>query len=81
MGGGRGAEMTALTGNAKVTRETLASYRGRPLCVTVNAHEVVIREKGRRFSASVPIVAVYDLGFKILARQRAAEKAQKRGRK
>lgn len=73
--------MTALTGNAKVVRETRASYRGRPLIVTVNSHEVVIREKGRRFATAIPIVAVYDLGFKILARERRAEKAAKRGRK
>ena len=71
--------MTVLSGNAQVTRETRAAYRGRPLCVTVNSHEVVLREKGKRLRVSVPIVAVYDLGFKILAREKAREK--KEGRK
>ena len=69
--------MTALGVNARVVRETRAAYRGRPLILEVHPHEVVIREKGRRLKVSVPILAVYDLGFKILARERRIEKLKK----
>ena len=70
--------MTALSVNGTVTRETRASYRGRTLIVELSAHEVTLREKGRRHRVSVPILAVYDLGFKLLAREAAAAKRAKR---
>lgn len=66
--------MTALTGKATVTRESRALYRGRPLIVEIATHEIVLREKGRRTRVSVPILAVYDLGFKILAREQRNER-------
>lgn len=70
--------MTKLDINQSVTRESRAVYRGRPLIVTASAHEIRVREKGRRLSVGIPILAVYDLGFKILARERAREKKEKR---
>ena len=72
--------MTALGVNAKVVRETRAAYRGRPLILEIHAHEVVVREKGRRLRVSIPILAVYDLGFKILARERRVEKLKRKGK-
>ena len=66
--------MTALTVNGSVTRETRATYRGRPLVVTLCGHELIFREKGRRRTVAVPLLAAYDLGFKILAREARGEK-------
>lgn len=54
----------------KVTRvETEARYRDRALIVTLESHEVVIREKGRRYCYAVPWVAVYELAMKLAARE------------
>jgi hypothetical protein len=73
--------MTALSVNGSVTRETRATYRGRALVVTLTGHELIFREKGRRRIVAVPILAAYDLGFKILAREARLEKlAKKKGR-
>ena len=72
--------MTALGINSKVARETRATYRGRALIVTITPHEVLVREKGRRLNVSIPITAVYDLGFKILAREARIEKLKKKGK-
>ncbi len=70
--------MTALGLNSKVTRESRAVYRGRALVIELSAHEITLREKGKRTRVSVPILAVYDLGFKLLAREAAAAKREKR---
>ena len=59
------------------TRETSATYRRRPLIATITAHCLVVREKGRRQRIEVPIDAIYDLGMKLLARQRRAEKGKR----
>ncbi len=65
-----------------VRRETAVIVKGRPLIIEARPGYLRLREKGRRFAVEVDYRAVYDLGFKILARQKAAEKAQakRRGR-
>lgn len=73
--------MTKLSGTASVSRETLAVWRGRELMVTVTAHDVQVREKGRRKGYSVPIIAVFELGAKLAARQAAAEKLEMKKRR
>ncbi len=74
--------MTALSINGKVTRESRAIVRGRALIVELSAHEITMREKGKRLRVSIPILAAYDLGFKLLAREKATAKreAKKAGR-
>jgi hypothetical protein len=57
-----------------VKRETSTIYRGRPLIAEMHAGYVVLREKGRRAGVSVDWCAIYDLGWKLLARQKAEEK-------
>jgi hypothetical protein len=59
-----------------VRRETSTTYRRRALIVDLTAYAAVVREKGRRDRVTVPWDAVYDLGLKLLARERmAARKA------
>lgn len=61
-----------------LTAETSALYRRRPLIVTLGAHELQLREKGRparSASYSVPWLAIYDLAMKLDARER-----QRRGK-
>jgi hypothetical protein len=74
--------VTKLSGNDTVTRETAALYRGTPLVVELGAHNIVLREKAKRSRITVPILAVYDLGFKLIAREARAEKLlRKKGRR
>lgn len=47
--------------------ETNACYRGRPLCITVEPHECLIREKGRRTAFAVPWLAIFQQGAKLAA--------------
>lgn len=49
--------------------ETSARYRNRPLCITVEPHECLIREKQRRSAFAVPWVAVYELAMKLAAQE------------
>jgi hypothetical protein len=79
----RGRIVTILSVNAKITRETRATYRGRAVVVELTGHEITLRLKGRRHRVGVPILAVLDLGYKMLAREAAAEKkeAKRAGRK
>lgn len=63
--------MTRLAPGHAVTRELAATYRGRPLIVQLSNHFITLREKGRRGSVAVPILAIYDLGFKLRARETA----------
>lgn len=73
--------MTTIKPNTNLTRETNTLYRHRPLVVELHPTFLRMREKGRRFTVDVDYRAVYDLGFKILDRQKRAEKAaQKRTR-
>ena len=62
-----------------VKRETATVYRGRPLIAEMHAGYVVLREKGRRAGVSVDWHTIYDLGWKLLARQKAEEKRKAKG--
>ena len=61
-----------------VRRESAVTYRGRPLVVEMHPGFISIREKGRRTAVSVDLRSIYDLGWKIMARAAAAEKAAAR---
>jgi hypothetical protein len=64
-----------------VRRETAVTYRGRPLIVEVRPWGVILREKGRRLGVPVDYRAIYEFGFKIMARAAEKEKQQqKRGK-
>lgn len=67
-----------------VRRESLATYRGRPLVLLVppTADVILIREKGRRTIYEVPALAVFSMGAKLAAARIRAEKiARRKGRK
>lgn len=70
------------TRKTKLTFETSATYRGLPIIFEPGTHETAIRLKGRRFRYSVPYIAIFELGAKILAneKRRAREEARKKGR-
>jgi hypothetical protein len=70
--------MTKLGPTSSVTRETLAQYRRRPLIVELSGHNVSIREKGKRDRVLVPLLAIYDLGLKLRARELLEAKRGKR---
>lgn len=56
------------------TAETSAVVQGRPLCVLLTPHELLIRQKGRKFAYAVPFLAIYHLGAELhLAEQRRAK--------
>jgi hypothetical protein len=61
-----------------VRRETAVIYRGRPLICELRPWGVILREKGRRLGVPVDYRAIYEFGFKIMARQAAAEKEKAR---
>jgi hypothetical protein len=63
-----------------VTRETAVMYRGRPLIATLRPWGIELREKGRRLAVPVDYRAVYEFGFKIMARAAQQEKKQKKAR-
>lgn len=54
--------MTELTGSKRVTRAVAATYRGKQLVVTLHAHTLTIREKGRRKGYEVPYHSVFTMG-------------------
>jgi hypothetical protein len=57
-----------------VKRETATVVRHRALMAELHAGYLTLREKGRRAGVSVDYRAIYDLGWKMLARQKAAER-------
>ena len=57
-----------------MTRETATVYRGRPLIVQLRPGYLILREKGRRSGVTLDYRAALDLGFKLLARERRAER-------
>jgi hypothetical protein len=63
-----------------VKRETAVAVRGRALIAELHPGYLLLREKGRRTPVSVDLRAVYDLGWKIMARAQAAERKQRRSR-
>ena len=65
--------MTALT--RTVRREVATVYRGRPLVIELHGAYLTVRPKGKRHSVTVSYGAVLDLGYRILARAEAQEKA------
>ena len=68
--------MTTLT--RPVKRETAARYRGRPLIVEIYPGFIVLREKKTRRAVTVTYETVLELGYKLLARQKQAEKVQEK---
>jgi hypothetical protein len=56
-----------------VRRETAVQYRGRPLIAELHAGFIHLREKGRRAGVSVDFRTVYELGWKMIARQAQVE--------
>jgi hypothetical protein len=71
--------MTRVADRKTVMRaETSARYRGAPLMVTVEAHEVMIREKGRRRGIAVPWLVVYEVGMRLAAEERRRAKGRAR---
>ena len=69
--------MTSL--NRPVRRETGAIVKGRPLVVELHAGYLTLRSKGKRHTVTVDYRAVLDLGYRILARAAAEEKAARKG--
>lgn len=66
--------------NRPVRRETSTVYRGRPLIAEAHAGYLVLREKGRRAGVSVDYQTIYELGWKILARESGAAGAARKGK-
>jgi len=54
--------------------ETSARYRAKPLMISVEPYEVLIREKNRRQAYAVPWLAVYELGMKLAAIEKKSKK-------
>lgn len=61
--------------------ETSSISRGRPLVISAEAHEVVIRQKGRKIAYAVPWLAVWELGQKLAALEARRLKFDKRGKR
>jgi len=68
--------MTTLTHPVK--RETSSLYRGRPLIIELHPGYMSIREKGTRRSVVVDYRTALEVGYKLLARQRLAEKLKEK---
>lgn len=62
----------------KMRAETNARYRGRTLIISIEPHDIILREKGRRTCFAVPIIAVYELGMKLAALELRRLKADRR---
>lgn len=60
--------------------ETSALYRGRPLVVVLQPHDILIREKGRRQAYAVPYLAIFETGMKLAAMESRKLKAERRRR-
>jgi hypothetical protein len=71
-----GQTMTKLS--KPVRRETATVYRGRPLMAELHGGYIHLREKGRRAGVIVDYRAVFELGWKMLAREKAAAKKARR---
>jgi len=71
--------MTRLAERKTVSRaETSAVYRGKPLIVTLEPYELLIRQKGRRTAFAVPYLAVIEAGMKLAALEARREKLNSR---
>lgn len=67
----------------KLAGESNAVVQGRTLMVVVEPHSITVRPKGKRFAVSVPIIAVWELGCRVMANEKRREKlaARRNGRK
>ena len=72
--------MTTIKPAAKLIRETSAYYRGRALVIELHPGHCSVRLKGTRQAVSVDYRTLLETGYKILARQAAAEKAARKKR-
>ena len=66
--------MTKLTPDRRVKRETSVAERGRSICVELFPFYCGVRLKGQREFVAVPWEAILDLGRKIDARQKLAQR-------
>jgi hypothetical protein len=73
--------MTALSASRPLRRETATVYRGRPLIVELHPGYLVLREKCTRKAVTVDYRTALELGYKLLARQAAIDKHDKKRRK
>ena len=67
--------MTNLT--RPVRRETASSYRGRPLICELHPAFLLVRLKGTRQKVTLDYPTALEVGYKLLARQKEAEKPKK----
>lgn len=54
--------------------ETQAIYKGRPLVITIGSLGVRVREKRRRDEVFVPYSVIYEVGWRMEARQQKGGK-------
>lgn len=66
--------MTTLTPGRAVARQTAATYRGRPLCVTLHPSHMVIRQKGTRTKYLLDYQAAFQFAAKLEANRIRAER-------
>jgi hypothetical protein len=64
----------------RLSIETSALYRGRPLVLEPQNYEILIRVKGKRLRYGLPYVAIFDLGAKIMANEKRREKLERKKR-
>jgi hypothetical protein len=57
-----------------MSAETSATYRGRALMVSIEPHQLVIREKGKRSSYEVPWLVIFELGARLEAERGIRER-------
>ena len=68
-----------MTGLQKpVRRETATVYRNKPLIVELHAGYILLRRKKDRHSVTVDYRTILEVGYKLLARAEAREKAERR---
>jgi len=68
--------MTRISTSSLVRRETDSLFRGKPIIIELHAKYLTLRTKRSSHTVSVDYESVLTLGYKILARQQALEKAQ-----
>ena len=72
--------MTRISPSSPVKRETDVYYRGKTLVVELHPTFIVLKEKKKRVRVTVSYPAIYELGWKLLARA-AAENKRKGGKR
>ena len=66
------------TTNKLTKRETLATYRGRPLVLELHGNYLYIRQKGRRTRYTVTYDQIYTLGARNQAEAERRERAERK---